>query len=67
MSWTPLDPYSNPEDGTGEPLTGAALIREVAFHKETARQNGTPIDPEWDQWLADDPDASAILAKLRAR
>ena len=66
MSWTPLDPYSNPGDGS-PPLTGAALIAEVAFHKQTARLNGDPIDPEWDQWLADDESATGILAKLRTR
>jgi hypothetical protein len=45
----PLDPYRGPDEP--EPLTGAALIREVAFYKETARQQGTKIDPEWDRWL----------------
>jgi len=66
VSWTPLDPYSNPGDGS-PPLTGLALVQEVAFHKRTAAQNGEAPDPEWDQWLADDADASGIITKLRTR
>ena len=58
MTWKPLDPYA----GSGEeiqPLTGQALIDEVAFHKRTADQNGEPYDPEWDRWL--DEDAAGVV------
>lgn len=47
-----LDPFVRP--GGTEPLTGQALIDEVAFYKRTADQNGEPYDPEWDEWLRND-------------
>jgi hypothetical protein len=51
VSWTPLDPFSGPEE---LPIpTHAELTELVAFYKRSADQNGEPYDPEWDRWLAE--------------
>jgi hypothetical protein len=60
----PLDPYEGPDEI--EPLTGRELIELVAFYRRTADQNGEPHDPEWSQWLREDPEAAAILASMRS-
>lgn len=60
----PMDTeYLEPDEV--QPLTGLALIQEVAFYKQTADETGDEYDPEWDQWVRDDPVASELLRRVR--
>lgn len=47
-----MNPYTGPDEI--EPLTGQALVDEVAYFKQVADATGEPYDPEWDRWIRED-------------